>query len=132
MKLGNNCTRHHLITQANSLLFCGVVIVQCLFNIFYYVIWLLHTSATAKNYPKIQNILNEIYRIFQPPSTAEWMTSWFTTKLLSLILSLRVAGYLHLSQRDLFCLDVFSSSVSLSSTHTATPVTATYSTMISK
>ena len=37
---------------------------------------------------KIQNILNEVYRIPQPPSTPEWMISWFTTKLLSLILSL--------------------------------------------
>ena len=34
---------------------------------------------------KIQNILNEVYRIPQPPSTPEWMISWFTTKLLSFI-----------------------------------------------
>ena len=114
---------------------------------FCFVVWLLFSESSMFSFTsfgdcirpqqqettqKIQNILNEVYRIPQPPSTPEWMISWFTTKLLSLILSLWVAGYLHLSQRDLFCLDVISSSVSLSSTHTATPVTATYSTMISK
>ena len=35
---------------------------------------------------KIQNISNEVYRIFLPPSTPEWMTSWFTTKLLNFII----------------------------------------------
>ena len=43
------------LSQSNCrklLLFCGVVIVQCLFNVFYYVIWWLHTSATASNYLK--------------------------------------------------------------------------------
>ena len=35
----------------SSLLFCGVGIVLCLFNLLHYVIWWLHRSVTPWNYP---------------------------------------------------------------------------------
>ena len=40
-------------TIAGSLLFCSGSNVQCLFNLLYYIIWLLHQSTTPRNYQKI-------------------------------------------------------------------------------
>ena len=40
-------------TIVDSLLCCGGSNVQCLFNLLYYIIWLLHRSTTPRNYQKI-------------------------------------------------------------------------------
>ena len=79
-----HCSKPIKLQKIASVLWCGYcsVSLQC-FLLRHLVIAYVRNSKKLPQ--KIQNILNEVYRIPQPPSTPEWMISWFTTKLLSFI-----------------------------------------------